>query len=501
MVDREPRPFETVIPKPIEAVPAAEEYQISEGTTITSDEPDAKPVAEYLADCLRPSTGFDLPIQESAVNDGIALVLEDTLSEVGVEGYELTVTGDDVTVRANAPAGLFMGVQTLRQLLPPAVESETAEDGPWPIPGGRILDYPRFEYRGVHLDVARYFFDVEDVKQYIEHAVKYKCNHLHLHLTDDQGWRIEIEGWPELTETGASTEVDGGEGGYFTREEYADLVTYAQERFVTVVPEVDVPGHTNAALASYAELNPDGDRADPYTGTEVGFSTLAVDAEETYEFLDDVFGQLSALTPGPYLHLGGDEVEALTDEEYTSFLERVADIVEAHDKRPIGWHEVLSADLPLSTVIQYWAEGSDADEVDVAGAAAAGHEFVLSPANHAYLDIKYDPATDLGLDWAGHTSVKDAYDWDPGEYVEGIEKSSVLGVEAAVWTETLETLEDVEFMLFPRLPAVAERGWTVDAETGWDDFEPRLAQQALRWKQAGTDFYRAPEVDWPDGTA
>lgn len=500
MANRQPTALENVVPKPVEAVSADETYELNDGTTITVDGSGAKSVGEYLVDRLESVTGFDLSVQESGTTDGaIALVLGDAPPEVDSEGYELTVTGDSVTIRAEAPAGLFMGVQTLRQLLPPAVESETVEDGPWPIPGGRIVDYPRFEYRGMHLDVARHFFDVEDVKQYIDHVVQYKYNHLHLHLTDDQGWRVEIEGWPKLTEIGASTEVDGGEGGYYTQEEYEEIVEYARERFVTVVPEIDIPGHTNAALASYAELNPDGNRATPYSGTEVGFSTLAVDSEVTYEFLDDVFGQLSELTDGPYLHLGGDEVEELTDEEYAGFLERAADIVESHDKRPIGWQEATAADLPPSTVIQYWWPGSDS--VDPAAAVEAGHEFVLSPSDRSYFDMKYDSDTELGLDWDGYTSVEDAYDWDPGQYVEGVDESAVLGVEAALWTETIETMADIEFMLFPRLPAVAERGWTDTTQTGWEDFERRLAQQALRWEQAGINFYRAPEVDWPDETA
>jgi len=493
--------FESVVPKPVEAEPADETYELDEDTTITVDGSGAKSVGEYLVNRLYFSTGFDLPLQESGPTDGaIALLLGDAPPEVGSEGYELTVTGDSVTIRADAPAGLFMGVQTLRQLLPPAVESETMEeDSQWPIPGGRIVDYPRFEYRGMHLDVARHFFDVDDVKQYIEYAVKYKYNHLHLHLTDDQGWRVEIEGWPKLTEIGASTEVGGGDGGYYTQEEYEEIVDYARDRFVTVVPEIDIPGHTNAALASYAELNPDGNRATPYTDTEVGFSTLAVDSEVTYEFLDDVFGQLSELTTGPYLHLGGDEVEELTDEEYAGFLERAADIVESHDKRPIGWQEATTADLPPSTVIQYWWPGSES--VDPEAAVEAGHEFVLSPSDRAYFDMKYNSDIELGLDWDGYTTVEDAYDWDPGEYVEGVDESSVLGVETALWTETIETIADIEFMLFPRLPAVAERGWTDPTQTDWDDFERRLARQALRWEQAGINFYRTPEIDWPDETA
>lgn len=489
-----------VVPKPVDVSPTADEYRITDATTIGVDHQDARPVAEYLADLLRSPTGFDLPVEEATGSaERVALRLGDAPESIGKEGYELTVTDDGVTVRANAPAGLFEGVQTLRQVLPAAVESDAAQDGPWPVPGGTILDYPRFEYRGVHLDVARHFFDVDAIKRYVDHVTRYKCNHLHLHLTDDQGWRVEIERWPELTGIGASTEVGGGDGGYYTQAEYEEIVSYARDRFVTVVPEVDVPGHTNAALASYAELNPDGEAAEPYTDTDVGFSTLRVDAEATYEFLDDVFGELATLTPGPYLHLGGDEVEELTDEEYATFVERVESIVEDHGKRPIGWHEVLNAELSPSTVIQYWSAQPDADEVDAAGAAAEGHEFVLSPGSHTYLDMKYDPDTELGLDWAGHTSLEDAYDWEPGEYVDGVDESNVLGVEAALWTETLETVDDLEFMLFPRLPAVAERGWTPASETGWDDFRRRLAGHGPRWDRAGIEYYRSPEVAWGEG--
>lgn len=355
----------SVIPKPVETIPSNEAYEITDETTITLYESNVSPIAELLADYIRSSTRFNPSIQETGYVGGqIELVLKGAPSEVGTEGYELTVAEDGVTIRANASAGLFMRIQTLRQLIPPAVENNAPEDRQWIIPGGRILDYPRFSYRGVHLDVARHFFDIDDIKQYIEYAVRDKCNHLHLHLTDDQGWRIEIEGWPKLTEIGAGTEVNGGEGGYYTQQEYADLVTYAQKRFVTVVPEVDIPGHTNAALASYAELNPDGERSEPYTGTEVGFSTLAINNETTYKFLDDVFGQLSELTPGPYLHLGGDEVQELANEEYAIFIEKIASIIRDHGKRPMGWHDIISADLPECAIIQYWATTSHTSNVD-----------------------------------------------------------------------------------------------------------------------------------------
>lgn len=488
-----------VVPKPVEATTTNTEYQLPADASIAYDDADVGPVAEYLADLLRPATGFDLPIAATAdVTGSIRLQLSDAPAAVGKEGYELSVTDDGVSIHANEAAGLFAGVQSLRQLFPSAIESDSVESGPWTIPGGRILDYPRFEYRGAHLDVARHFFGVDDLKRFIDYIALYKFNHVHLHLTDDQGWRIEIESWPKLTNIGAETEVGGGDGGYYTREEYEEIVAYAGERFITVVPEIDVPGHTNAALSSYDELNCDGEAAAPYTGTEVGFSALCVDKDVTYEFLDDVISEVAALTPGPFVHIGGDEAHELTEEEYAQFIERAVPLVEEHGKRPVGWHQILAADPPTPAVGQYWSPDTEAQDADVPAAVDDGHELVLSPASHTYLDLKYDADTERGLDWAGHTTIEDAYDWDPGDYVVDVDESSILGIEAALWTETLETLDDVEFMLFPRLPAIAERGWTPTAETNLDGFKRRLAGHGPRWDRLGVEFFTSPDVPWPD---
>jgi hexosaminidase len=485
-----------VVPRPAEATPRDAEYRLTDGTRIAVDGAGSRAVAEYFAGLLRPSTGFDLPVVEDADTGGsVTFRRTDDVAVPGEEGYELIVTGERVTVRSRAAAGLFAGVQTLRQLLPAPIESDVVEPGPWPVPGGEIRDHPRFDYRGAHLDVARHFFDLPQVKRYVDHLAMYKLNHLHLHLTDDQGWRLEIEGWPRLTEVGASTDVGGGEGGYYTRAEYEELVAYAGDRFITVVPEVDVPGHTNAALASYGELNPDGEPADPYTGADVGFSALRLDVGPTETFLTDVFEQVAALTPGPYVHFGGDEAEALSDEEYAAVIDHVTRVIEEAGKRPVGWQEVLGVDPSPAPVVQYWFSHDDPAHGDAA-AAAADREFVLSPARHAYLDMKYDPATELGLDWAGHVSVGDAYAWDPGDHLPGVDESAVRGVEAALWSETLETFAAVEFMLFPRLPAIAERGWTPADRTGCDGFRRRLAGQGPRWERLGIAFHRAPGIDW-----
>jgi hexosaminidase len=468
--------------------------------------PGAAAVAEHLAAILRPSTGYPLPVEGAppgtAVN-GVALTLTGTPDAVALagtpetvdgEGYTLDITAGAIVIRAARPAGLFFGVQTLRQLLPVKAESAAAQEGPWIVPGGQIVDRPRFEYRSTMLDVARHFFPIDAVKRYIDQVSRYKINYLHLHLTDDQGWRIAIESWPRLADYGGSTAVDGDLGGYYTREEYAEIVAYAGQRHITVVPEIDLPGHVNAALAAYPELNCDGVAPPLYTGTEVGFSSLCADKEITYRFVDDVIRELAALTPGPYVHIGGDEANATSAEDYATFMHRTQRIVAAHGKQPLAWHQILGAAPPSSTTVQYWG-ASDADKA-VAAAAPPGTRFVLSPATRTYLDMKYTPSTALGQDWAGVTEVRDAYDWDPGRYVDGVDESAVLGVEAPLWTEDVRTSADIEYLAFPRLPAIAELGWSPAATHDWKAFSQRLGAQRPRWDALGINYYRSPQVPW-----
>jgi hexosaminidase len=345
------------------------------------------------------------------------------------------------------------------------------------------------------LDVARHFFTVDEVKRFLDLIALYKLNVLHLHLTDDQGWRIAIGSRPRLAAHGGSTQVGGGPGGHYTRAQYAEIVGHARDRHVTVVPEIDLPGHTNAALASYPELNCDGRAPELYTGTEVGFSSLCVEEPATWRFLDEVLGELAAMTPGPYLHIGGDEVRTLSEGQYAGFVERVQELVQAHGKRAIGWQEIANARLLPTTAVQYWDPrlGGDA----IRAAVRQGTRLVLSPATRTYLDMKYDRETELGLAWAGHVEVRDAYDWDPSALLEGVGDAEVLGVEAALWSETLRSIADVERMAFPRLPAVAEVGWSPAAARGWDGFRRRLAAHGPRWSAMAVDYHRSPQVSWP----
>jgi hexosaminidase len=358
------------------------------------------------------------------------------------------------------------------------------------LPAGQIRDWPRFTWRGAMLDVARHFFSVQDVESYIDLLSQYKINRLHLHLSDDQGWRIEIRSWPRLAEIGGSTQVGGGPGGYYTQAQYAELVEYARQRYITIVPEIDLPGHTNAALASYAELNCDGSAPPLYTGIEVGFSSLCVDKEITYQFLSDVIKELAALTPGDYLHIGGDEAAATSPADYIRFIERVQPIVQAAGKQMVGWEEITRANLGQAAIAQYW--NSSVAQIT----PQAGVPLIISPANRTYLDMKYVPATSLGLMWAGTVEVQDAYRWDPASVVAGVTEADILGVEAPLWSETLLTLTDIEYMAFPRLIGIAEIGWSPQQGRSWDEYRLRLGAQAARLEELDVTFYHSPQVPW-----
>jgi hexosaminidase len=495
-----------VVPAPERVAPDARAAFSVTADTAVHAAPGAEAAAGHLAAALHRPAVRPLPAGERArpgpggQDGGITLLLDGDDGWLGEEGYRLEVASERVTLRARRAAGLFRGVQTLRQLLPLDVEAPAAQPGGWRIPGGQIVDRPRFAYRGAMLDVARHFFGVADVKRYIDEITLYKLNHLHLHLTDDQGWRIEIATWPKLAAYGGIGEVGGGPGGHYTQAQYADLVAYAAERHVTLVPEIDMPGHTGAALASYAELHPDGVAPPRSTGTDVGASTLRVGGAATHRFVRDVIGEVAGLTPGPYVHVGGDEVSALGDAEYAAFIAQAQQAVADHGKTPVGWDAVVVRAAPRpGTVAQYWDTNHDASETVVRAVARAAQQsvkLILSPGNRAYLDMKYHPGTRLGLKWAGYVEVSDAYSWDPGAHLEGVPEAAVLGVEGALWTETARSIADVEHLAFPRLAAIAELGWSPRATHDWEGFARRLAAQAPRWRAMGINFYPSTQVAW-----
>ncbi|MEV4583118.1 family 20 glycosylhydrolase [Nonomuraea jabiensis] len=479
-----------IVPVPASvSVTAGTSFSLTQSTAIVG----SGVVAEYLAGILRRSTGYPFPITTSGTGIKLSLSGPATMAQ---EAYHLDVTASGVTITARTQEGLVRGVQTFRQLLPAKVESPTVQQGPWTINGVSITDQPRFAWRGVMLDVARHFFSVEEVKRFIDQAALYKVNVLHLHLADDQGWRIQIDSWPRLATYGGSTEVGGGPGGYYTKQDYAEIVRYAADRFITVVPEIDMPGHTNAALASYAELNCDGKAPPLRTDTAVGYSSLCISKDITYRFVDDVIRELAAMTPGPYLHIGGDEAHSTAKSDYIAFVNRVGKTVTDRGKKMVGWQEIGQATLPTDTTGQYWGSASHASS-----AVAQGGKLVFSPPGNAYLDMKYNQSTPLGLDWAGYVDVQRAYGWDPTTVISGMSESSIRGVEAPLWTETIANIDDAEFMTNPRLAAIAEIGWSPASTHNWQSFSTRLGAQGPRWDTRKTNYYRSTQVPWGTATA
>ncbi|MEU0371563.1 beta-N-acetylhexosaminidase [Streptomyces sp. NPDC006283] len=494
------RPLGQIIPAPASVSPAGSPYTLTSATRIQTDAtPEARAVGERLAEVLRPSTGYGLPVTTRPAPQSIRLRLSSAESALGEEGYRLKSAPGGVTITALRPAGLFHGVQTLRQLLPASVEADTPQRGPWQVAGGTITDSPRYGHRGAMLDVSRHFLTVDQVKRYIDHLALYKINKLHLHLSDDQGWRIAIDSWPRLTTYGGSTEVGGGPGGYYTKAQYREILRHASSHYMEVVPEIDMPGHTNAALASYAELNCDGVAPPLYTGTAVGFSSLCVPKQVTYDFVDDVIRELAALTPGRYIHIGGDEAHSTSREDYVAFMNKVQPIVAKYGKTVVGWHQLTGASPAKGALAQYWGlDGTgQAEKAQVAEAAKNGTGLILSPADRIYLDMKYNKDTELGLAWAGYVSVQRSYDWNPGTYLPGAPAAAIKGVEAPLWTETISRNEHIDHMAFPRLPGVAELGWSPAATHDWDTYKVRLAAQGPRLSALGIDYYRSPQVPWP----
>ena len=488
---------ESIIPIPMSVKATNSSFELTSATDIyvQGDSKELLKIGQYLADKLNPSTGLGIEVKSSSQAPGagniyLSLNKDDLL---GNEGYSLDITPEGVHLEAKSPAGLFMGVQTIRQLLPAEVEASSKQEGPWRMATGTINDIPTYAVRGAMFDVARHFFSVEDTKRFIDLIAAYKMNTMHLHLSDDQGWRIEIKSWPKLAEHGGKTQVGGGKGGYYTQEQYKDIVQYALDRYITIIPEIDMPGHTNAALAAYPELNCDGKARELYTGTEVGFSTLCTKSEITYKFIDDVVRELAAMTPGPFIHIGGDESHVTKKEDYIPFVNRVQGIVLSHGKQAIGWDEIALGTLKKGAFVQHWADVDNA-----VNAVKQGSKVLMSPARKAYMDMQYDSTTQWGLHWAAYIEVDSAYIWDPATLVPGLAQKDVLGIEAPLWSETVDQIEEVEYMVFPRLPGYAEIGWSAASARNWDGYKKRLGAHGPRFTAMGINYYPSKLVDWKE---
>lgn len=482
-----------IIPKPLSYTKGSGEFLLSKDSKIfikgNSEEEnlELQKIGEFLKGKLSKSTGFPFEVVKGEPTKGsIVLTTVGGDASLTKEGYALDTTKDNIQITAFKPEGISRGVQTLRQLLPSDIEKSTVVQGvKWAVPVSKIMDKPELNYRGLMIDVARHFYTVDEVKRQIDLAALYKINKVHLHLSDDQGWRLEIKKYPELTQIGGSTEVGGGKGGYYTQEQFKDMVNYANERYVEIIPEFDMPGHINAALASLGFLNSDGKPKPLYTGIEVGFSSLMPDNEKTYEFIDNVFKEVAEISPSPYLHIGGDEADATKKDDYDKFVVRVAKIAEKYGKIPIGWDPIDTApEINNRVILQNWKDSNKA-------AREKNMQMVISIARKAYLDMKYNNETPYGLDWAGLIPVETAYNWDPTDFAP---QNLVLGIEAPIWTETIKDQNEMDFMIYPRLLGYGEIGWTPKANRNFEEYKIRLKAQGQRLENLGVKYYKAPEI-------
>jgi hexosaminidase len=520
-------------PEPIAIVPQPARLERRAGTfTLTASTPivaDAgvRAQARQLASMLGPATGFDLAVRTGAAPQAphIALRIDRALAKtLGDEGYRLTVTPRAVTIRAATPAGVFYGMQTLRQLLPADVFRGGRVDRAWPIPSIDIEDTPRFAWRGMHLDVSRHFQPKEFVKKYIDLLALHKMNRFHWHLTDDQGWRIEIKRYPKLTEVGAwrkqtligpyrtnpgPEHFDGRRhGGFYTQDDIREIVAYAAERFVTIVPEIEMPGHAQAVIAAYPELGSIDEPVEVRTTWAVSPHILNP-TDETVTFMQNVLAEVIELFPGPWIHIGGDEADKtqwkanpaiqarmkaldLGDEHELQswFIRQMDTFLTARKRRLIGWDEILEGGLADNATVMAWRGVEHA-----VTAARMGRDAVLAPTSHTYFDYyqSQDKANEP-LAIGGFLPLERVYGWEPmPPALEPELHKHILGVQGQVWTEYLPNPKAVEYMAFPRASALSEVAWSPADRRNLDDFLARLPAHLERLRILDVNV-RAPEA-------
>lgn len=508
-----------LIPIPQTVTYAETAFKISQGTTIglESSSSELLSIADYFNHKVNPALGYSLEVKEQG---DIQFSLINN-PDLGNEGYHLKVEKRQITIEANQPAGIFYGVQTLLQMLPKEIRSQQVQhDVEWAIAGADITDKPQFPWRGLMLDVSRHWFTKEEVMRFIDELAEYKMNVFHWHLTDDQGWRIEIKSLPNLTAKGAWRAKRVGQwwqrepqqpneeatyGGYYTQEDIKDVLAYAKQRYVRVIPEIDVPGHSLATLVAYPELA--CMKAPKYVNVGNKFygedeNTLCAGKEETFEFLDKVFTEVAALFPDEYIHVGGDEcfkgfwhkcprcqarmkAENLKDEnELQSYvIHRLESILKAKGKKLIGWDEILEGGLAPDATVMSWRgmEGG-------IKAAKANHHVIMTPTQHCYLDL-----------WQGEPSVEpdtysmcrlsDSYRFNP--VPDSVPAEMVLGGQGNLWSESVPTFRHAEYMTWPRGWALAEVLWSGPAKTDWDEFWPRVEKHFERADVAGINYARS----------
>lgn len=520
-----------IIPQPVYLKQGLGYFKLPENISVhTNNSAELQSIIAILGQRITPATGYQLSSKKGSGQASINLTINDSYeSKLGNEGYQLNVTVSGVNISANKPAGLFYGVQTLIQLLPKEIESkQLLEHVNWQIPVLEITDYPKLGWRGLMFDVARHFFTKEEVKQYIDAMAKYKYNILHLHLSDDEGWRIEIKGFPKLTEVGAWNVKRIGEfgdfipptpdeprnyGGFYTQEDIKELVSYAKDRFIDILPEVDVPGHSLAAIASYPELSctPEainykvrsGEKIMDWSGgappKALIDNTLCPANELAYSFMDTVITQLAQLFPFEYIHVGGDEApinfwqknqqvkelmlrEGIKDITKVQgyFTRRIEKIVESKGKKMMAWDEVLEGGVSPTTAVMSWRGMKYGIE-----AAHNQHEVVMSPTTYAYLDYMQSDVISEPRVYAA-LRLNKTYEFEP--IPEGVDPKYIKGGQANLWTEQVYNIRQAEYMTWPRGLAIAESVWSLKGTKNWPEFFSRVEEHFKRFDVSETKY-------------
>ncbi len=523
----------SIIPLPQKMEMRDGAFHLTDHTTIYVDSA-SRETAPFLAERLRPSTGYPLKVAttrhtDAAIAGRILLTTENANTNLGPEGYELTVAPDSVVIRAPAQAGLFYGVQTLLQLLPPEIfSSNRVQNVDWQIPCVQIKDWPRFKWRGILFDVSRHFFSKSEVKSVLDAMVLHKMNTFHWHLTDDHGWRIEIKKYPKLTQVGAwrpsagfgfdpkasdAYGPDGRYGGFYTQDDIREVVKYAAARHITVVPEIEMPGHATAALAAYPQYSCTGGPFEPIMTAGIFNGIYDPSKEETFQFLAGVLQEVGKLFPGQYIHVGGDEVPKDTwkncascqalmkreglkneDELQSWFMRRIEKIVNSTGHSMIGWSEILQGGLATNAAVMDWIGGARE-------AASAGHYVVMTPTAYCYFDFYQSTnkaAEPEAADWGGPLPLNKVYSFNPMPTNMPPElQSYILGTQGNLWTERIPNFKHAEYMLFPRTCALAEVTWSGQNMRDWDDFMQRLQVHVRRLNELNIN-YRHAAVETPE---
>ena len=528
----------------VEVIPQPVEVQVNPGFFIPNTNTqiiippglESLSEADFLKVYLVQATGFELPISNEEKFKNVIRFEYIKDQGAGPEGYELEVTDKLVLVRAATNAGFFYAVQSLLQLLPPQVFANTREDIKWQIPACHIHDYPRFSWRGMHLDVSRHFFPVDFVKKYIDLIAMHKMNKFHWHLTDDNGWRIEIKKYPKLTEV-AAWSVDRthehwreaappkpGEkatyGGFYTQDDIREVVAYAAERHVEVIPEIEMPGHTSEVFAAYPELSCTGEELYVQPGSYwPNVDIFCAGKEETFTFIQNVLTEVMELFPSDYVHIGGDEAtkdrweacllcqkrmkdEGLINEQELQswFVKRIEKFLNAHGKKLIGWDEILEGGLAPEATVMSWRGFQGGIE-----AAQQGHDVVMCPTSYCYFDY-YQADPDFQPEAiGGMITLKKVYAFEPIPIELNAEQSKhILGAQGNLWTEYVQTPEHAEYMVLPRMTALAEVVWGPVQSRNWNDFLIRLQEQFKRFENLGVNYSTGSwkvsiEPAWEDG--